>query len=420
MTTPESLERLGRRVASVQDGWLERAAPIEAARDGFLLRAGAASRGRSVLWLAVAAVAVGAVLGVGAIIGPRAFWSPRPVLALVHTQPATPNSWIQSEPAERLPIDFSDGSRITLEPGSRVRIAELRANGATLAVEAGSLDVSVKHQQKTDYRLSLGPFLVRVTGTRFNVSFSPDRDLLRLTMREGTVVVSGCALGDPRPLRAGESLTASCRDNHFEISRGGQTASAAPAAGQAATPGEQSTTPTAPIDATRDSATRLSARTPRAEELSWQALARAGKFDKALASVDGASGFSAECERASGDDLALLADMARLNSRPQQAIYALTALRRRFPGSQRASLAAFNIARVHFDQRGAYDEAARWFRTYLREQPGGALVREAQGRLMEALYRAGDRDSAQRVAESYLNANPTGPYARFARSLLGR
>ncbi|MFZ5894206.1 MAG: FecR domain-containing protein [Myxococcota bacterium] len=406
------LMRLGRRVASVQDDWLERASPLDSARDGFLLRAGAARRTQRVLWLAVAAVSLGVLLGAGVFLAPRVFFSARPVLAKIKDKPASQDSFVHSPPAERLPIDFSDGSRITLEPGSRVRIAELRSTGATLAVESGALDVSVQHNQKTDYRLSLGPFLVRVTGTRFNVSFSPEQDVLRLTMKEGTVVVSGCALGDPRPLRAGESLVASCRDSHFEISRG-QAASTEPQPMPAPVPSAL-----AASEPQREAAARGVAR--RSEgETSWQSLARSGKFDKALNAVD-ASGFAGECERATGEELSLLADMARLGNRPQQAIQALSALRRRFPGSQRAGVAAFNIARVHFDQRGAYDEAARWFRTYLREQPSGPLVREAQGRLMEALYRSGDREGATRLAERYLAANPNGPHARVARSLLGR
>jgi len=406
--------RLGRQVAAEQDAWLERAAPLELARDGFLLRAGAVRRSRRALWLAVAAVAVGALLSAALIVGPKLLFAPRPVVALVKSEVTSQDSWIYSAAAERLPIEFSDGSRITLEPGSRVRLAELRPSGATLAVESGALDVSVKHDQKTDYRLSLGPFLVRVTGTRFNVSFSPEQDLLRVTMVEGTVVVSGCALGDPRPLRAGESLLASCRDGHFEISRGQPAAMPSPPT--SALPAVEAP----PAEFGRDGSPRALGHVGRSDpDSSWQALARAGKFERALNSVD-QSGFSSECERASGEELALLADMARLNARPQQAILALNVLRRRFPGSPRAGVAAFNIARVHFDQRGAYDEAARWFRTYLREQPSGPLVREAQGRLMEALYRSGDRDGATRLAEQYLAANPSGPHARAARALLGR
>lgn len=415
MSDMESLQALGRRVAATQDKWLETAVPLDSARDNFLLRAGASRRAVRGLWLVAAAVALGVVLGAGAIVAPRTWFSSHAVQAMVRSRPTPQDSWIRSEATERLPIDFSDGSRITLEPGSRVRIAELRPNGATLAVETGALDVSVKHHMQTDYRLSLGPFLVRVTGTQFNVSFSPEQDTLRVSMREGSVVVSGCALGDPRPLRSGESLTASCRDSRFEISRGQATNLAAPA--------EPAHVAALPPLSTEDSrevshATGRSAARPEAEA-SWQTLARAGKFEKALGSVD-VLGFAAECERASGEELALLADVARFGRRPQQAIMALSSLRRRFPSSSLASVAAFNIARVHFDQRGAYDDAARWFRVYLKEQPGGPLAREAQGRLMEALYRGGDRAGASRTAEAYLSANPSGPHARLARTLLGR
>jgi hypothetical protein len=413
MNESPQLRELGRRVASLQDEWLARSSSLDSARDGFLLRAGAARRGRRALWLVAAAVAMGAMLSAGVFIVPRLV-SERPVLATVKSEATSQGSFIHSNAAERLPIDFSDGSRITLEPGSRVRIAELRPTGATLAVESGALDVSVKHQQTTDYRLSLGPFLVRVTGTRFNVSFSPEQELLRVTMSEGTVVVSGCALGDPRPLRAGETLVSSCRDKHFEITSGSQVA-ALPAPAPAAVVARE---PTAAVEPPHDAVAPAAPR--RVEgETPWQVLARSGKYDKALSSVE-ASGFAAECERASGEELSLLADMARLKNRPQQAIQALSVLRRRFPGSERAGVAAFNIARVHFDQRGAYDEAARWFRTYLREQPSGPLVREAQGRLMEALYRSGDREGAARLAEQYLAANPNGPHARVAHTLLGR
>lgn len=415
MTDLDTLQALGKRVAGAQDKWLEAAAPLDSARDNFLLRVGASRRARRGLWLVAAAATLGVMLGAGLLGGSRAWFSSRTVQAMVNSHPAPQDSWIRSEASERLPIDFSDGSRITLEPGSRVRLAELRANGATLAVETGALDVAVKHQVQTDYRLSLGPFLVRVTGTQFKVSFSPEQDVLKVAMREGSVVVSGCALGDPRPLRSGETLTASCRDSRFEISRGQVADAHAPPAVEH----PAAAVPVVPLTSL-DESVRGAARAARPEgEPSWQSLARAGKFEKALGSVD-VLGFPAECERASSEELALLADVARFGRRPQQAIMALSSLRRRFPTSSLASVAAFNIARVHFDQRGAYDDAARWFRVYLKEQPGGALAREAQGRLMEALYRGGDRSGASRIADAYLAANPNGPHARLARTLVSR
>ncbi|MGC4067479.1 MAG: hypothetical protein QM784_23090 [Polyangiaceae bacterium] len=63
-------------------------------------------------------------------------------------------------------------------------------------------------------------------------------------------------------------------------------------------------------------------------------------------------------------------------------------------------------------------EAARWFSAYLAEQPQGNFAREASGRLVESLHRAGHFAEAQRAAKRYLAVYPTGPHASFAKSLL--
>ena len=93
--------------------------------------------------------------------------------------------------------------------------------------------------------------------------------------------------------------------------------------------------------------------------------------------------------------------------------------RRRFPGNERAAVAAFALGRIAFDQRGNYSDAARWFRSYLTEQPSGRLARDALGRLMEAFHRAGDKASARGEAAHYLELYPTGPHAEFARRVTG-
>jgi hypothetical protein len=72
---------------------------------------------------------------------------------------------------------------------------------------------------------------------------------------------------------------------------------------------------------------------------------------------------------------------------------------------------------VYFDQLASFAEAARWFATYSREQRDGPLAREALGRRMEALARAGDRSAAAHVAEQYLREYPSGPHAPLAKTL---
>lgn len=128
-------------------------------------------------------------------------------------------------------------------------------------------------------------------------------------------------------------------------------------------------------------------------------------------------GFSSECGAASAEDLVALGDAARYVGRLDRATEAYETARRRFPGHERSAVAAFALGRIAFDQRANYSDAARWFRTYLLEQPGGRLARDALGRLMESLHRMGDPPAARREAGRYLEEYPTGPHADFARRL---
>jgi hypothetical protein len=149
----------------------------------------------------------------------------------------------------------------------------------------------------------------------------------------------------------------------------------------------------------------------------WQALARATRFGEALAAAK-ASGFASECTRASADELALLADLARYGHDTADEARALRLLRTRFAGTKRASLAAFGLGKLEFDDHGSYAEAAEWFRVYLRERPRGELSREANGRLLEATLRGGRTSAARELALQYLRDYPNGPHAELARSLL--
>jgi len=129
-------------------------------------------------------------------------------------------------------------------------------------------------------------------------------------------------------------------------------------------------------------------------------------------------GWSRVCRTANAVELLSLADAARLSGETSRAVEALLILRQRFPGSTSAATGAFSLGRLAFEKRGAYTEAARWFATYLDEQPRGPLMGDAVGRLMEARDRAGDHTAARRDAERYLERFPAGPYAGTARTIL--
>jgi hypothetical protein len=148
----------------------------------------------------------------------------------------------------------------------------------------------------------------------------------------------------------------------------------------------------------------------REREPSWRDLAARGKYNDALAAAERA-GFAQELDRASSPDLAALADAARYAARPALARQALLAQRRRF-GARGSS--AFLLGKIAADQQGGAD-AVRWFETYLREEPGGALAEQALGRILE--LQKGNPATARAAAERYLARYPNGVHAALARSL---
>jgi tetratricopeptide (TPR) repeat protein len=152
---------------------------------------------------------------------------------------------------------------------------------------------------------------------------------------------------------------------------------------------------------------------------SWQELAREGRYRDALVAAESA-GFERVLGGASAAELLALGDAARLGGRADRGEQAYLALRRRFPGTSDAGVAAFDLARIAFDVRGDYDAAASWLRTCLAEPRASGVAREASGRLIEALQRAGHVDEAVAAARDYLQRDPTGPHAGYARALLAQ
>jgi hypothetical protein len=412
---PERLSRLGREIAAEQDRALAQDLSLGSVRAKVLARP-LRQPVRFRVGLAVATLAAAA-----AAIALYVAWRPRaPLAATLGDHPLAVGEWVSATEDDTPHIHFSDGSDVALAPGTRARLATLDSVGAHLVLESGTADVRVTPNHGARYRVSLGPFAVDVTGTRFDVGFRPADELFTLTLHEGKVVVSGCVLGEGRTLLAGESLTASCRAGHFEISALGvrPAASAAPTASVPLTPTEAAPEIT-PEAAEPEAAPERALTRDLAPSATWQSLSKQGRFADAYALV-AAEGFGSVLGRSSVVELALLGDTARFAGKPQDALTAYQALRSRGAGTAAAKQAAFSIARVHFDQRAAYADAARWFRTYLAEQPGGPLAREAEGRLMESLSRAGDRAGARSVAEGYLAKYPRGPHERVARQLLAR
>jgi transmembrane sensor len=320
-------------------------------------------------------------------------------------------------PANRsLPLRFSDGSRVTLNGGTHVRVANLDRRGATVLIEQGRAEVDVRHNRHTRWRLRAGPFEVTVTGTRFSIEWEEAGQALTVVMSEGTIEVRGPTVGGDAPVvvSAGQRFQATSAQPRWTLTAANAPTRAAPSESvvdEAAEPPPPSA-PREPAAAGRP-ALSGNAGTAAGALRTWQTLARAGRYQDALTMVE-RSGFERACRRLGAEDLIQLGDAARLARSPARAEAAYRTAHRRFPGSDRP---VFALGLVAFEQRRDFKTAAHWFDSYGRRYPNGALAREAVGREMESWHRAGDDLRARRAARKYLEQAPQGPYAPLARQI---
>jgi TolA-binding protein len=356
--------------------------------------------------------------------------------------------WISAPVREPTMLGFSDGSRISMSAGAQARVLSTTDHGARVVIERGTVRADVVPRSQNDWWVVGGPFEIHVTGTSFDTSWEPERQVLRVTMFEGHVDVRGGCLPHTRALSKGESATISCLPpangasppsavaappavkTVVVASSAAEIAPAATAVSAASSTREtarvlpsNAAPPNVASSASRPSMTAISgvertSERPSAGTPSWRAWARLGSYPEALAAAE-SEGFDRLCATLSLGDLLELATTARLAGKTSRAGEAYTAVRSRFGGSDGAASAAFHLGQIAFDVDRSYADAHRWFTTYLSERPAGALAAEALGRTMEAEQRMGDFVAARSTAGQYLQRYPTGAHARLARSLLG-
>jgi hypothetical protein len=353
---------------------------------------------RPFAWVGVIALAASVALG---IFGWQRYRSSTPITfdtGSEHTagRVGAVLSAVESEP---LPIHFSDGTIVSMAVSTQARITETSSHGATIVLEDGSISLAVVHRPASSWHVAAGPFTVLVTGTKFDVHWSASDGTLAVDLHEGAVTVLGPTLGEGgRRVLPGESLRVAI-------------AVAVGAPPPVATTGEPVAAPPTRDDEPKGPSDSAS----KSGDPPWKQLAENGRYVEALAAAE-SEGFDAVLRRSTPADLRLLGDAARLAGSPRRAEQALRAVRTRAAGTHDAAMAAFSLGRLSVGSN--YRAAARWFQTYLHEEPAGPLAREATGRLMEAQRASGDVAAARETASSYLAKYPAGPHAGLARNIL--
>jgi hypothetical protein len=350
-------------------------------------------RRRGMYLLAAAAMACVALFG---------WWrTMRPVSFTTSTGEGQAGAWLATDAASELPIAFSEGTRLVMAAGSRGRVEDLGRTGASFLLERGEVRARVVHRSDTSWRFLAGPFEVHVTGTALGVDWDPARERFAVHVDEGSVTVRGPNVA-LQTVKAGEQCVVDLPTRTTRIAPIGQEAAAD--ADASADAGSDGVVAAPPVHAPAVSRT-----TP---PLSWIKLDEKGDYDAAYAAAMSA-GLASVLRASTSDELLRLAQVARLSGHHDTERQALVTCRRRFPGTERAAVAAYELGRS-----SSPSEASSWFDTYLGEQPGGPLAREASGRLIEARASAGDDRGARDAASRYLARYPDGPHAPLARRVL--
>lgn len=423
LTPLPDLRSLGARLAEVQDAEGARSSARARARVAFL--SGPSPRRVKPTTYGALAFAVLACVGLAAIVGSRRHavldHAPLTVFGM-----ASDTSWVAATNESPLPLRFSDGSEVTLATAARARIVNRTEAGASVAIERGELHAKIRHREDTAWRFEAGPYDVRVTGTAFALSWDPTSASMVLRLDEGSVIVTGCNI-EGRRVSAGEELRVHCG----EAADSGAPASSAAAPPAANAPPEAiavgdlgnvpERSPRVVLPSPAPEAQHVAA--PRASDgahdagPSWRDLAASARYREAYEAAQ-REGLDPIARTASANDLLAIADAARLTRHVPESDALLAAIRRRFPGTPNAAVAAFMLGRSAMDGARSYAEAATWFETSVREQPDGKLAREAAGLMVEASDRAGDVPRARAAASAYLQRYPTGPHAELAHRVL--
>jgi ferric-dicitrate binding protein FerR (iron transport regulator) len=242
-----------------------------------------------------------------------------------------------------VPLRFSDGSVLELNPEARSRVLEVEHNGARVELERGSVRASVVHRADTAWAVLAGPFKVAVTGTQFVTRWDPQTRELEVAVQEGSVLVSGGSL------RAAERVT------HGKTLRISLASSALQASKQKVAPEVAPVTPSAP--AARPPGSAPVKTTPGDSEA-----------------------FRAVFESGSPTDLVTLSKELQKRGDLRGAARALSALRTRFPSDPRSGIAAQTLAEMAL-LRGDCSEARRLLDAYQAHAPSAKAPSELAQRV---------------------------------------
>lgn len=302
------------------------------------------------------------------------------VLLVLRVGSRTPTSIAEGallESGARHALTLADGSRLTLDEGSRVRLVTSRADAVALAIESGGVELDVVHASGRGFVVSAGKFDVRIVGTKLHVFLASD-GRVTVSVTEGKVEVRSRDGGEPpRFVGLGESWSS------------------------APDPSPSSTTASVDAPPTASSAPPIASQSPTAST----------PPDGTPAPTTAPPSFAAQVGAAGPKELLDLAKDARVHGRARDSAIALDALRKRYRGDPRAGLAAFELGRLRMDSFGDSRGALEAFDDAITLSPGASFREDAEARRVAIFESMGGGAACVAARDAYLARYPSGAHA---------
>jgi hypothetical protein len=302
-----------------------------------------------------------AVLGAGALASALALG----VFALKRA-PANGDAFVVSSlPEGRQELTFSDGSRVTVDQGGRLRVDHATVSDVAMHLEKGRARFEVKHDSARRFAVIVADVEVIDRGTRFEVARGDDaRPGVEVRVEEGEVELRDPAHREPRHLTAGESWS-----NRVPESRPRDEVPAA-------------------IEPAPAGATRTESRTKGSTEPS-----RGGSETRAAR------------------DLFETGNQAKLEGRLQEAAEAFDALRLRHRTDGHAALAALELGRLRLNHLGDPAGALAALEDAVKLGPRAPFREEAEARIVDAFAQLGRGGDCVRARDQFLAHHPRSVHA---------
>ncbi|MCA3016170.1 MAG: FecR domain-containing protein [Myxococcaceae bacterium] len=308
-------------------------------------------------------------------------------------------------------LAFSDGSSVSLEPGTHAEVVANQASKLTLLMRDGRGRFEVNPQSHRQWVIETGVASVEVLGTIFTVERRADG--VRVAVERGVVLVRSQGLPDHlQRVEAGAEVFA-------PAATVGVSPPSAPVPLEPSPVVEPPVEPPAvehrhfPVKAVASQRATSESSPVDAERPDWREPARRGDFVGAWALLG--PRFAERLAAADKPALLLMADTARATARPAEAAAALGRVLERDPDD---TVVAFTLGRLELEHLQRPAEAAAHFERVAAASPPSPLRYDALVRRVEALAAAADHSTALAVARDTIALFPAGAHTKKLEALV--